>query len=534
MLCGRAKRPESPVLSGDIAASLPAPRPLRLSQRSGVFALAALVAGLSLIPLGFIVVVAVTSGWDEMMRLVFRPRVLDLLIHTIWLEAITLPVASLLGVGLAWITERTMLRGTRWWGALMVAPLAVPAFVQSYAWNSVFPQLHGLPGAVTISLISYLPFVYLPVAAQLRRLDPALEDGAAALGTGPAAIFWRVVLPQLRWPICAGALLVGLHLLGEYGLFVLMRYDTFATAIVDQFESVYNGPAANLLGGVLVLCTAALIGLETLLRGDRRYARLGAGAARQPVRHDLGRWRWPAVALLAVVAVLSVGVTLATLLRWLWIGGAAIWRVDQIGAALGQSIFYAVLAGAITTLLAVPMAWLTVRAPGKLQRGLEAAHLYVGALPGIIVALALVSITVRVALPLYQTAATLIFAYVLMFLPRALTGLRSSMAQAPVELERAAMSLGRSPLVAIWQTTMRLAAPGVAASMALVALGVANELTGTLLLAPNGTRTLATKFWALTGELDYVAAAPYAVLLIVLSLPLTVLLRRQADRTLRA
>jgi iron(III) transport system permease protein len=209
-----------------------------------------------------------------------------------------------------------------------------------------------------------------------------------------------------------------------------------------------------------------------------------------------------------------------------------VWRLDQVGAALGQSVFYALAGGVLTTLLAVPMAWLTIRAPGRWQRALEASHLYVGALPGIIVALALVSITVR--LPIYQTAWTLVFAYVLMFLPRALTGLRSSMAQAPIELERAAMILGRPPLLAVLQTTMRLAAPGIAASMALVALGIANELTGTLLLAPNGTRTLATKFWALTGELDYVAAAPYALLLIVLSLPLTVLLRRQADRTLAA
>jgi iron(III) transport system permease protein len=156
--------------------------------------------------------------------------------------------------------------------------------------------------------------------------------------------------------------------------------------------------------------------------------------------------------------------------------------------------------------------------------------MYVGALPGIIVALALVSITVRVALPLYQTVATLIFAYALMFLPRALTGLRSSLAQAPVELERAAMSLGRAPVTAVMQTTVQLAAPGIAASVALVALGAANELTGTLMLAPNGTRTLATKFWALTGELDYAAAAPYAELLIVISLPLTVLLRYGASQ----
>ena len=91
------------------------------------------------------------------------------------------------------------------------------------------------------------------------------------------------------------------------------------------------------------------------------------------------------------------------------------------------------------------MAWLTrARARASCSAGSKAAHLYVGALPGIIMALALVSITVRVALPLYQTAATLIFAYALMFLPRALVGLRSSMAQAPVELERAAMSLGQA------------------------------------------------------------------------------------------
>jgi iron(III) transport system permease protein len=498
-----------------------------------VFAAAATVAILSLIPLGFILAMAVGSGWDEIVRLVFRPRVGELLLNTLWLEAITLPVSVVLGVALAWLTERTDLRGSRWWAALLVAPLAIPAFVQSYAWNSVLPQLHGLAGAVLIAVISYLPFVYLPVAAQLSRLDPALEDNAASLGKAPLAIFLRVVLPQLRLPICAGALLVGLHLLGEYGLFVLMRYDTFATAIVDQFQSVYNGPAANLLGGVLVLCCVALLGIEAAVRGDRRYARLGSGAARQPRRHPLGRWTVTAFALLLATAAASLGVTLTTLLRWLWIGGASIWQLDTIGAALVQTVGLALAAGAITTLLAMPMAWLTVRAPGKVQRMLEAAHLYVGALPGIIVALALVSITVRVALPLYQTAATLVFAYALMFLPRALTGLRSSMAQAPIELERAAMSLGRPPMVAIWQTTMRLAAPGVAASVALVALGAANELTGTLMLAPNGTRTLATKFWALTSELDYMAAAPYALLLILLSLPLTVLLRLQAERALR-
>ena len=44
-------------------------------------------------------------------------------------------------------------------------------------------------------------------------------------------------LPQLRLAICGGSLLIGLHLLAEYGLYVMIRFDTFTTAIVDQFQS---------------------------------------------------------------------------------------------------------------------------------------------------------------------------------------------------------------------------------------------------------------------------------------------------------
>jgi iron(III) transport system permease protein len=151
-------------------------------------------------------------------------------------------------------------------------------------------------------------------------------------------------------------------------------------------------------------------------------------------------------------------------------------------------------------------------------------------LPGVVVALALVTVTVRVALPLYQTVATVVVAYVLMFLPRALVGLRAGIAQVPVELERAAAALGRNPARALLSVTLPLAAPGVAAAMALVAMGVATELTATLLLAPTGTSTLATQFWAFTSEIDYVSAAPYAAAMVLLSLPMTFVLLQQSRR----
>jgi iron(III) transport system permease protein len=502
----------------------------RLPRHFAVTAAAAFVAVLSLVPLAFIGWIALDSGWDTVASLVFRPRVGELVVNTVLLVGLTLPVAVALSVTLAWLTERTDLPLRRLWSWLLVAPLAVPAFVQSYAWNTVAPGLHGLAGAVLVSILAYFPFLYLPVAAQLRRLDPALEETAASLGKSPGQILLDVVLPQLRLAICGGALLIGLHLLAEYGLYVLMRYDTFATAIVDQFQSVFNGPTANLLGGVLVLLCVGLLGLEALVRGDARYARVGGGAARTGLRTGLGNRKWAALLLAVAVVGLSVGVPLFTLGRWLVLGGVGVWRVDGILSALGQTAFLSLAGAVLAIVAALPAAWLSVRSPGRTARLIEASHSYVGALPGVIVALALVTITVRVALPLYQTLATLLLAYLLMFLPRAMVGLRASIAQAPVELERAAQSLGKPPLVAVWQTTVRLAAPGAFAAAALVALGIANELTGTLMLAPNGVRTLATRFWAYTAELDFSAAAPYALLMVLLSLPLVLLLRLDADR----
>jgi iron(III) transport system permease protein len=310
----------------------------------------------------------------------------------------------------------------------------------------------------------------------------------------------------------------------------MIRFDTFATAIVDQFQSAYNSPAANMLGGVLVACCLLLLAIEVLVRGNERYARVGSGSARPADRRRLGWFAVPAVLLPVIVAALTLGVPFVTLMRWLYLGGAGIWRVE-VGNAFVQSIVLAFAGGILATIAAAPMAWLSVRAPGRVQRVLEACHYYVGSLPGVVVALALVTITVRLVLPLYQTFATLLLAYILLFLPRAMVGLRASIAQAPVELERAAMALGRTPGQAVRQITMRLAAPGAAASIALVALGITNELTATLMLSPNGVETLATKFWSLTSEIDYVAAAPYAFMMVVLSLPLTLLLHAQSKRT---
>jgi iron(III) transport system permease protein len=480
------------------------------------------VAVCMLVPIGYVVSVVVDVGWSTLSELIFRPRVGELLRNTVALVLIGVPATVVLGVGGAWLVERTSLPGRRVWAIVLVAPLTIPAFVSSYGWGSTFPTVEGLRGALLITTLAYYPLVYLPAMAAIRGLDPALEEAARSLGLGSWAVFGRVVLPQLRLAMLGGGLIVGLHLLAEYGALAFIRFDTFTTAIVVQYQSTFAGPGAGALGVVLATLCLTLLVAEAAARGRIRYARIGSGAPRRSMPLRLGRATPLALVAVTAIGVAGVGVPLTSVVRWLAAGMS--WTQPELPSALMQTAILAGGGAVLAVLVAFPTAWLTVRHPSRLGRTIEGSSYVASSLPAIIVALALVTVTLRTVPVLYQTAFTVMLAYVIIFMPRALVSLRAGIAQAPELLEEVARSLGHSPVAARVRVTLPRLVPAMTAGAALVALGAANELTATLLLAPNGTRTLSTQFWSSASAVDYPAAAPYAVLLILLSVPAVALM----------
>ncbi|WP_285708010.1 iron ABC transporter permease [Microtetraspora sp. NBRC 16547] len=498
-----------------------------------VLAAAALVALVALIPLVFVAGYSVSVGPAEAVRLIVRPRTGELLWNTVRLAAGCVLLCALLGTGAAWLVERTTLPGRRVWNVLLVAPLAVPAFVNSFGWVSVVPWATGYGGALLIVTLSYFPLVYLPVAAALRGLDPALEETAHALGHTPWRTFLRVVLPQLRPALLGGSLLISLHLLAEFGALQMLRFPTFTTAIYDQYQSTFNGPAANMLAGVLVLLCLVLLLAELRLRGRARYARLGAGVARPAVRARLGGFTVPALLGLGVLIALALGVPLGSLVYWLTAGSSAAIPVEPLLSSTLTSIGLGAAGALLTSILAIPVAWLCVRRPGRLSVALERSTYFGNALPGIVVALALVTIAIRLTPPLYQTTALLLVAYTILFLPRAMVNVRSALAQSAPALEDVAHALGLGRAATFRRVTLPLIAPGLGAGAALVFIAIVTELTATLLLAPIGTQTLATQFWSHSDSIAYAASAPYAALMVLISAPATYLLTRESRRGAR-
>jgi iron(III) transport system permease protein len=236
----------------------------------------------------------------------------------------------------------------------------------------------------------------------------------------------------------------------------------------------------------------------------------------------------PAVGALVVLVGLAVAVPTAIVLRWLvraFDTGAV--EAGPLLAATGSSIGLAVAAGLAATLAALPGAWLLHRYPSRLAAGLERVTYIASALPGVVIGLALVTLAVQWARPVYQTAALAVAAYTILFLPRAMVAWRSGLAAAPTELIEASRSLGVTGPGTFARVVLPLVLPSALTGFVLVFLATATELTATLLLAPTGTETLATAFWSASDELDYAASAPYAAAMIALSAPLTLLLRRQ-------
>ncbi|WP_242612769.1 ABC transporter permease [Janibacter limosus] len=494
-------------------------------------AAAILVAAITVLPIVLVAADGLATSPGDALAYLLRPRIGELVGNTLSLVVITVPACVALGVGAAWLVERTDLPFAGIWRVLLAAPLAVPAFVAAYAWVSFRPGLDGLAGAALVTTAAYFPFVYLPVAAILRDLDAAPAEDARALGLRPFAAWRRAVLPRLRPAISGGALLVALHLLAEFGVLEMMRYPTFTTAILVQYQVSFSSNQGSLLAVVLVLMCITVLTLEHFLRGSARTSRVGRGVHRAATPVHLGRWAPVACIGLSLVVLVALVVPVTLVGRWLLAHLA-----DPTGTGMrpslllttGTTISLALAAAVLTMVMAIPGAWLLSRRRTGWTLLLERVTYVASSLPGVVIALALITLSVNFLPTIYQSPMLLVVGYTILFIPRAMVSLRSGLAAAPPELGDAARSLGSSPLGAFRRVVLPLILPSALTGAALVAIATATELTATLLLSPTGTSTLATAFWAASDEFDYAGAAPFAAMMILLSAPLTVLMLRQS------
>ncbi len=513
-------------------------RPRRARRPVALFTISSLVAAVLALPLVFLLIEAQGAGASEVAHLIFRPLTRSLLWNTVRLTVVVTLACAVIGTAAAWCIERTDLPGRRAWAVLVVVPLAIPDFVVSFGWNSLWSWAHGFLGAVIVMTLAVYPLVYLPVAASLRMADPGQEEVARSLGSGRVRTFVRITLGQARGAILGGCLLVALVMLAEYGAFEILGYQTFTTEIFTELNG-YSFAASCALSLVLVVLSLLVLAGEGMLRDRGRVSRSGPMTQRVNPPLRLGWTRWPALAAFAALVLLALGVPVGAAVYWMQAGrsgglsgGANVSLLD----AAGHTALYGVAAGALATVMAFPVALLAIRHSGRVRAAAGTQYLPGPGHAGRGDRLRLAPISPNAMRPGSATGRRLLLigCYAIMFFPLALVGVKASLARAPVSLDEVARSLGQRRLAVLFRVTVRLAGPGLVAAFCLVFLSVVTELTATLLLIPTGAQTLATQFWSYETNLSYSQAAPFALVMIIVAAVPSYVLGRFFNRQAQA
>ena len=162
-----------------------------------------------------------------------------------------------------------------------------------------------------------------------------------------------------------------------------------------------------MLSLVLVGLVTLVLAVELSQRRRGRYYRLGSGAARSPRIVRLRRHRWTATGFLALLTAVALIIPLGVLLHWLARGLSQGETFSGLAPAVLHSLEAAALAGAVAVAAALPIAIVVVRRPGWLSALIDRASYTGYALPGVVVAFAMIFFSLRVVPGLYQTLAVL-------------------------------------------------------------------------------------------------------------------------------
>ena len=515
---------------------------------SGLVLFGLLAASVMAIPILYVIWRSLFAGAERWLRLLDE-RIPQLLWNTLSLTAAVTACAVIVGASLAWLVLRTDVPGRKVWRWLLAVPLVIPPYVGAVTyiitfgrsgwarsiWQG-FPWLAGNLGDYPVDIFSFwgvafvlsaftYPYIYLMAGASLRKLNSSYEEAARSLGMGTFQVFWRVNLPLLRPAIGAGAILVSLYVLSDFGAVSMLRYVTFTAAIYFQ-RAGYDTASAAVLSLVLIVLTVIILWGESYSRRKNRYYQT-AGTFREPAILPLGRWKPLALLYVGAVFALSVALPVSVLAYWANMG-IRMGALDQrfLGFAV-NTLQVSGLAALLCMLSAMPVIYLKSRHPSPISGFIDRLAYAGYALPGVIVALGFIFIFNNHIPALYRTFYMVALVFVVRFLPQAMQAGEAGLSLISPRVDEAARSLGYPPWKVMLRVILPNMLPGVLTGGALVFVSSVRELPVTLMLRSAGFDTLAVRVYFEAHEALYHQAAPAALLIILLSIiPLRLMLSR--------
>jgi iron(III) transport system permease protein len=466
--------------------------------------------------------------------------------------------ATLIGTPLAFCFARVELPGKVVLLTLAALPLVLPSFVGAYALVLLFGHagvittalrsigipigpIYGLTGISIVFSLTLYPYVLMPAIAGFQAIDISIEEAARNLGGSRLHAFRTVLLPVAMPAVLAGALLVFIEALENFGVPSVLAEDRpfLAVDIFKLFagEADNNPAAAGALSVLLIAATALVLLVQRHYLGKRRFS-TNARSLPPPVPLTPG-WRTAATAFSWGIVVLSLLPFLAVFfISFLHFRGPVLtWQLGVSNYAallqgsyrpLYNTLLLATLTAIAATVLGAPIGYIVARHRDRLSTVLDMVGMVPFAVSGTVLAIGLIVAFNSGVLTLTGGWLILVVAYVVRKLPFTIRSSSAIVHQIEPSLEEASINLGVSPARTFATLTVPLMASGLLGGMVLVWITAASELSSTIVLYTTRWSTMTVRMFQLLegGEGAGSASAAAAILILFTAVPLLLIHRR--------
>jgi iron(III) transport system permease protein len=488
--------------------------------------------------------------------------------NTLWLVAGTVPLAFVFALPLVWITARTdtPLKGVIEVAALI--PFITPPLIGAVAWSllasprtgviNVFARTLGasapvvniytIGGLIFVMSLYLSPYVFLTVKAMMSRVDASLEDASLICGASIGRTTWHVLIPLSLPAILSAGILVLTHALQEFAIPGVLGAPsgiyTITTYIYYQAVS-YIPPryeVAALLATALLGVTAFALGLQAwLLGGGRRFTTVsGKGHPARLTR--LGLWRYATLAYALAYVALTVVVPFLVLIYAAFITqwgrpptlanltlanvAATFDPVFPVRQGLANSLLLGFAGATAAALLTLVVGYIITSTRSLASHALDFVSAIPLAMPGPVMAVAVLWAYLNPPFVLYGTLWILLIAYVTHYLPYGVRTVTGSFRQVNVEFERAAATCGAGRVTGFRDILFPLVRRGVLAGWLLMFVSMIRELSSSIFLYVPGNETVAVTMLEMWQEARFSNAAVLALVVVGAALTVITLVSR--------
>jgi iron(III) transport system permease protein len=466
--------------------------------------------------------------------------------------------ATLIGTPLAFCLARVDVPGRTLLLTLATLPLVLPSFVAAYALVLLFGHagvvttalrsigipigpIYGLTGISIVFVLTLYPYVLLPAVAGFRAIDVSIEEAARNLGGSRLHAFRTVLLPVAMPAVLAGALLVFIEGLENFGVPVVLAEDRpfLAVDIFKLFagEADNNPAAAGALSVLLIAGTAIVLLVQRRYLNKRRFAT--NARAVPPLLLLSPAWR-------ILASVFSWGIVLVSLLPFIAVlfisflhfrGPVLTWQLGLSNYSmllegsfrpLYNTLVLATITAVVAIIVGAPIGYVLTRHRGALLTGLDMIAMVPFAVSGTVLAIGLILAFNSGLLVLTGGWLILVIAYTVRKLPFCIRSSSAIVHQIEPSLEEASINLGMSPLRTFVTLTVPLMASGLIGGMILVWITAASELSSTIVLYTSRWSTMTVRMYHFLegGEGAGSASAAAAILILFTAGPVLLMQRR--------